>query len=278
MKSILTTTAIGVLLLNASCDQTETPATKPNIIIIMSDDQGNNLECLGNPWLKTPNINKFYAESVRLTNYHNDMMSTPARSSLLTGRYPTRNGAWRTAVGRSIMKTEEVTIAEIFQDKGYTTGQFGKWHLGDTWPYRPQDQGFEEVVGHMCGGISQISDYWGNDYFDDTFYHNGEPEKYEGYCTNVFFNEAIRFIKEKKNEPFMLYLTPNIAHVPNVVAEEYSKPYEDLGIEKGQAIYYGMIANLDENMGALLNTLEEEGLEENTIVLFMTDDGAQKKR
>jgi len=136
--------------------------------------------------------------------------------------------------------------------------------------------GFEEVVGHLCGGIGQISDYWDNDYFDDTYYCNGVPVKYKGYCTDVFFNETIRFIREHKNRPFLVYLAPNVAHLPNRVDPVYSQPYEDMGLEKGQSIYYGMITNLDENMGRLLKILEEEGLEENTIVLYTTDDGPQK--
>jgi len=242
----------------------------------MSDDQGNNLGCLGNPWLKTPHIDQLSKESVHLTNFHHDMLCTPSRSALMTGRYPIRTGAWRTSRGRSMMRAEEVTIAEVFRENGYATGQFGKWHLGDTWPFRPQDQGFDEVVGLLCGGIGQIADYWGNSYFDDTYYHNGVPEKYEGYCTDVFFNEAIRFIREKKKAPFMIYLAPNVAHLPNRVDSVYAKPYQEMGLESGQAIYYGMITNLDENMGRLLKVLDEEGLSENTILLYTTDDGPQK--
>ena len=239
----------------------------------MSDDQGNNLGNLGNPWLKTPHIDRFANEAVYLSNFHQDIMCTQSRASLMTGKYALRTGAWRTSVGRSLMRTEEITIAEVFKESGYKTGHFGKWHLGDNWPFRPMDQGFDEVVQFKCGGISQISDYWGNDYFDDTYYHNGEPKKYKGYCTDVFFNETIRFIKESKDEPFMIYLAPNIAHLPAIVGEEYSRPFEAKGHVKKQAIYYGMITNLDENMGRLFATLEEEGLSENTIVVYTTDDG-----
>jgi arylsulfatase A-like enzyme len=174
-----------------------------------------------------------------------------------------------------MMRTEEVTIAEIFRKNGYRTGQFGKWHLGDTWPFRPQDQGFDEVVGLLCGGIGQISDYWGNDYFDDMYYHNGIPTQYEGYCTDVFFNETMRFIQDSKDEPFMIYLAPNVAHLPNRVEEEYASPYQEMGLEKGQSIYYGMITNFDDNMGRLMKMLEEEGLKENTVVIYTTDDGPQ---
>ncbi|MCK4922096.1 MAG: arylsulfatase [Bacteroidales bacterium] len=248
---------------------------KPNVIVIMTDDQGNNLGIKGNPWLKTPEIDKFANDAVSLTNFHQATMCTPSRAALMTGKYPLRTGAWRTSVGRSHMPTEEITIAEVFNENGYKTGQFGKWHLGDVWPFRPADQGFDEVVRFGTGGISQVSDYWGNDYFDDTYYHNGVPTKYEGYCTDVFFNETIRYIKECKanKDPFMIYLAPNIAHLPAIVSEEYSKPFEEKGHVKKQAIYYGMITNLDENMGRLMTTLEQEGLSNNTIVVFTTDDG-----
>ena len=164
----------------------------------MTDDMGNNLGNLGNPWLKTPNIDKLSEESVLLTNFHQDLLCTPSRASLMTGKYSLRTGAWRTSLGRSNMRPEEITVAEVFQTNGYRTGSFGKWHLGDVWPFRSIDQGFEEAVNLNCGGIGQISDYWGNDYFDDVYYHNGKPQQYKGYCTDVFFDETIRFIKECK--------------------------------------------------------------------------------
>ena len=247
--------------------------SQPNVIVIMSDDMGNNLASVGNPWLKTPNVDKLAKQSIRLTNFHQAIMCTPSRTAMMTGKYSLRTGAWRTSVGRSNMRTEETTIAEVFRENGYKTGQFGKWHLGDTWPFRASDQGFDEVVNFKCGGISQISDYWGNDYFDDVYYHNNVPKQYKGYCTDVFFGETIRFIKENKNEPFMVYLAPNVAHLPAIVAEKYSKPWEDKGHTKKQAIYYGMITNLDENMGRLMEALEAQGIADNTIIVFTTDDG-----
>lgn len=248
---------------------------RPNVIIIMTDDMGNNIANLGNPWLKTPNMDKLSKESILLTNFHQDMMCTPSRASILTGKYALRTGAWRTSVGRSNMRPEEVTIAEVFKENGYKTGNFGKWHLGDVWPYRSIDQGFEETVNLKCGGIGQISDYWGNDYFDDTYYHNGKPQQYNGFCTDVFFNETIRFIKDCKqsNNPFMIYLAPNVAHLPRIVGEEYSQPFIDKGHNKNQAIYYGMITNLDENFGRLETVLKELGISDNTIIVFTTDDG-----
>ena len=248
---------------------------RPNVIVIMTDDMGNNIAGLGNPWLKTPSMDKFKKESVYLTNFHQNLMCTPSRAAILTGKYAVRTGAWRTSVGRSNMRTEEITIAEVFKENGYKTGSFGKWHLGDTWPYRSIDQGFDESVNLKCGGISQISDYWGNDYFDDTYYHNGIPQKYKGFCTNVFFDETIRFIREckKSNDSFMIYLAPNVTHLPKIVGEKYSKPFLDKGHKKNQAIYYGMITNLDENFGKLMSSIAELGIEDDTIIIFTTDDG-----
>lgn len=247
---------------------------KPNVIVIMSDDMGNNLASVGNPWLKTPNVDRLHNQSIRLTNFHQAIMCTPSRTAMMTGKYSLRTGAWRTSVGRSHMRTEETTIAEVFKENGYATGQFGKWHLGDVWPFRASDQGFDESVNFKCGGISQISDYWGNDYFDDTYYHNDKPQKYEGYCTDVFFSETMRFIKETKDEkPFMVYLAPNVAHLPAIVADKYAKPWLEKGHNKKQSIFYGMITNLDENMGRLMHFLEAEGIADNTILVFTTDDG-----
>ena len=137
------------------------------------------------------------------------------------------------------------------------------------------DQGFDESVNLKCGGIGQISDYWGNDYFDDTYYHNGKAQQYKGFCTDVFFGETIRFIKDCKSsdDPFMIYLAPNVTHLPRIVGEEYSQPFIEKGHVKDQAIYYGMITNLDENFGRLETTLKELGIEDDTIIVFTTDDG-----
>ena len=265
---------VFLFMTNVACGQKK-KKNKPNIIVIMTDDQGYaSLECLGYKALKTPNINSLASASVSFTNFHQEMLCAPSRASLLTGRYSSRTGAWRTNVGRSIMRTEEKTIAEIYKENGYKTGLFGKWHLGDNYPYRPEDQGFDEVVSHKSGGVGQLADYWGNDYFDDVYYHNGKPEKYKGYCADVWFNEAMHFIKENKNNPFCVYLSSNTPHSPYNIADKYVKPFTEQGIPKKRAKFLGMITNLDENMGRFLRFLKEEGLDENTILVFTTDDGA----
>jgi arylsulfatase A-like enzyme len=176
-------------------------------------------------------------------------------------------------MGRSLLRKDEVTMADVFSAGGYRTGIFGKWHLGDNYPFRPQDRGFAEVLTHGGGGVGQGPDYWDNDYFDDTYRHNGKLEAFKGYCTDVFFENAMKFIEANKDQPFFCYLPTNAPHGPYNVADTYSKPYRDKGVERQQANFYGMITNIDENVGRLVRHLERLGLEQNTILIFMTDNG-----
>ncbi len=243
-----------------------------NVILIMTDDQGyGDLSCHGNPVLQTPNLDKLYSESVRFTDFHVAPMCTPTRGQLMTGRDAMDNGASFVCIGRSMMRRGLPTMAKIFSGSGYQTGLFGKWHLGDSYPHRPMDEGFRKVIRHGAWGITSIPDYFGNDYFDDTYFHNGTYEKYDGYCTDVWFREAMQWMKEKhqEGEKFFCYLPTNVPHVPHWVAEEYASPYEG----KGPAKFYGMIANLDENVGRLEQFLKKTGLRENTLLIFMTDNG-----
>ena len=252
-------------------------AARPNVILVMTDDQGyGDLGCHGNPVLKTPNLDQLYRESVRLTDFHVSPFCTPTRAALMTGRYPARTGAYRTSSGRTMLHTDERTVANLFDDAGYVTGMVGKWHLGDNAPHRPQDRGFQDVVWHRCGGIGQSSDYYGNDYFDDTYERNGKYEKFNGYCTDVWFAEAMRFAEENQSKPFFLYLSTNAPHSPYRVAPKWSAPYKDSVKWKDGAHFYGMIANLDHNVGLLRKKLDELGLAENTIFIFMTDNGTSK--
>jgi arylsulfatase A-like enzyme len=176
-------------------------------------------------------------------------------------------------MGRSLLSRDEVTAADVFSAGGYRTAIFGKWHLGDNYPYRPQDRGFQEVLIHGGGGVGQGPDYWGNDYFDDTYLHNGKSKKFEGYCTDIWFDGAMKFIEANRNRPFFCYIPTNAAHGPYNVADKYSKPYRDKGVPDKQADFYGMITNIDENMGRLVARLKELNLQENTILIFMTDNG-----
>jgi arylsulfatase A-like enzyme len=257
----------------------DSKSVKPNVIIIMTDDQGyGDLGCHGNPILKTPELDKLHSESIRFTDFHVSPFCTPTRASLMTGHHSGRTGAFRTTGGRSSMHVDEKTLANLFAEQGYATGMAGKWHLGDNAPHRPQDRGFQDVVWHRCGGIGQASDHWGNDYFDDIYERVspgsaiGKFEQFKGYCTDVFFEEGLRFIKENKEQPFFLYLPLNAPHGPYFVPSKWAKPYKS-NKNVVNPNFYGMIANIDYNVGKFRHQLDELGLSENTILIFMTDNG-----
>ncbi|MFV1965733.1 MAG: arylsulfatase [Pirellulaceae bacterium] len=249
-------------------------ADRANVILVITDDQGyGDLGCHGNEVIQTPHLDQLYQQSVRLTDFHVSPLCTPTRAALMTGQNPVRIGAWGTTWGRSLPRREAVTMAEIFAAAGYRTGCFGKWHLGDNFPFRPQDRGFQEVLIHGGGGVGQAPDYWGNDYFDDTYFRNGQPEPCEGYCTDIWFDTAIDFIDKSRNEPFFCYLSTNAPHGPYRVDPKYSQPYKDQGVPSPMAEFYGMITNIDENMGRLMAHLETKKLAANTVLIFMTDNG-----
>ncbi|WP_084427432.1 arylsulfatase [Roseimaritima ulvae] len=249
-------------------------ADRPNVILIMTDDQGyGDLGCHGNPIVKTPNLDRLHRESIRMTDFHVSPFCTPTRAALMTGRYPGRTGAFRTSSGRTMLHTDERTIADVFAASGYATGMVGKWHLGDNAPHRPQDRGFQDVVWHRCGGVGQASDYWGNDYFDDTYERNGRFEKFEGYCTDVWFEQSLRFVEQHREEPFFLYLATNAPHGPYRVDPQWSDPYKQTAKWGAGPQFYGMIANFDHNLDILRKRLKELDLADNTILVFMTDNG-----
>ncbi len=252
--------------------------SNPNVVFVLTDDQGyGDLACHGNPIVKTPNLDKMHSESVRLTNYHVGPTCAPTRAGLLTGHYANSTGVWHTIGGRSLLRKDEVSMADFFARAGYATGIFGKWHLGDNYPYRPQDRGFQEVVCHAGGGVGNTADYWGNNYFNDTYWtHSQRAEGYQafdGYCTDIWFNEGLKFIERHKDEPFFCYIPTNAPHGPFLVERDYSGQYLDATPIEDRAKFYGMITNIDENFGVLRAKLEEWGLTENTIVIFMTDNG-----
>ena len=264
---------IAIALSIFGCEATTT-LEKPNVIIVITDDQGyGDLACHGNPIVKTPNIDQLHSESVRFTNFHTGTTCTPTRGGLLTGRNSNRNGTWHTIGGCSLLNEKETTIADVFSENGYATGMVGKWHLGDMYPFRPQDRGFDMAYYHGGGGVGQTPDYWNNDYFDDTYFRNGTPEKAEGYCTDVWFNEAGKFVKENKDKPFFLYVSLNAPHSPFNVPEKYYDLYENANLKPTQKRFYGMITELDEQLGKFRKKLEEQGVSKNTILIFMTDNG-----
>jgi len=263
--------AVGAQLGFSGCAGENAP--RPNVILVMTDDQGyGDLGCHGSPYAKTPALDQLYEESVRLTDFHVDPCCSPTRASLLTGQYSARSGVWHTIGGRSLLQKDKVTMADIFRSSGYRTGIFGKWHLGQNYPFRPHDRGFDEALVHGSGGIGNRWDYWGNDYFDDTYLRNGEPEKFEGYCNSVWFDEAIQFIRRNKAQPFFCFVSTNVPHAPLTVDDEYAEPYRT-DVSDRLANYYGMVSKFDEDLSRLLNELKESGQDENTILIFMTDNG-----
>ena len=254
-------------------EQKEEEKQKPNVILILVDDQGyGDISALGNPFIKTPNIDDLYSKSLRFTDYHVSPTCAPTRAALLTGHHNNRAGVWNTVKGRSLLLERETTVAQIFKDNGYKTGIFGKWHLGDNYPFRPEDKGFEEVLTHGGGGMGQTMDYWNNDYFDDMYLHNGELKTYKGYSADIWFDEAIKWIDTKEDKPFFCYIPSNTAHSNYNVAEKYYKDLEG-NDNIPHAPFLGMIRNIDENLGKLVSYLKESNKLDNTILLFTTDNG-----
>ena len=274
MSAGLTPTCRGTLGQTARLGEgRERAADKPNVILLLTDDQGyGDLSCHGNGVLRTPNLDKLHRQSIRFTDFHVAPMCTPTRGQLMSGLDALRNRARHVCGGLTMLRPDVPTMGDIFNAGGYRTGIFGKWHLGDSYPYLPQYRGFQEAVHHKSWGITSAADYWGNDYFDDTYYHNGKPEKYQGYCNDVWFRLAMQWIGgcAAKKEPFFCYLPTNVPHGPHFVAEGYAAPYRKAGLP---AAFFGMIANIDENVGKLLAMLDQTGLADNTILIFMTDNG-----
>jgi len=250
-------------------------AIPPNVVFVITDDQGYpEVAAHGNDIIKTPSLDQLHSEAVRLEDYHVAPTCSPTRAGLLTGHWTNRTGVWHTIMGRSMIRANEVTLATHLADSGYATGMFGKWHLGDNYPFRPEDRGFQEVLRHGGGGVGQTPDYWDNAYFDGSYFHNSTPVAVEGFCTDVYFDYAKRFITEQKaaGKPFFAYIATNAPHGPMHCPLEYSKLYPDQN-EK-VANYYGMITNIDENVGKMRQFLKDEALEDNTIFVFTTDNGS----
>jgi arylsulfatase A-like enzyme len=252
---------------------------RPNVVFILSDDMGyGELSCHGNPILKTPNIDKLHSRSVRFTNFQVSPTCSPTRAALMTGRHEFRSGVTHTLQERERLALSAVTLPSVLAAAGYQTGIFGKWHLGDEWAYRPAQRGFTESFIHGAGGIGQsyegsCGDFPGNSYFDPVVLHNERVEQTHGYCTDVFFEAALGWIKANRDQPFFAYIATNAPHGPFICPEEDSRPYEQAGLDERSAAFYGMIANLDTNVGRLLDQLERLGLTRNTLVIFMTDNG-----
>jgi arylsulfatase A-like enzyme len=270
---------VGLLMLASMClILGAAVAERPNVIVMITDDQGyGDLSCHGHPYLKTPNIDRLASAGVRLTDFHVAPVCTPTRAQLLTGMDAMHNGAYAWGYTRECILPGIPTMADVFAANGYATGHFGKWHLGDMYPYRPQDRGFQETVHHKGASLLQTPDYWNNDSVDDTYNHNGVWKQYKGYTTDVWFDETIRFIGEtkQKGKPFFIYLPTNLPHTPLFVPEQYRERFAHLDNDV-LASFFGAIENIDENVGRLDDYLKKSGLYENTIVIWMTDNGGTK--
>lgn len=271
-------------------------AAPPNVLVVITDDQGyGDLGADGNPVLKTPHLDAFAKESVRLKRFHVSPVCSPTRSSLLTGQWNYRTGVVDTFIGRSMMRPGVPTLPEHLSAAGYRTGLFGKWHLGDHHPLRPEDRGFGTTLWIHGGGLAQPSDLpgtaAGKQYFDPVLTKNGQETSTKGYCTDVFTDAALDFITANEAKPFFAYVAFNAPHGPYQVPDADAAPYRKLDLTAnafprfGQpwgaanakaaeiANAYGMIANLDANFGRLMKTLADKKLADNTVVIFLTDNG-----
>ncbi|MCF3650623.1 arylsulfatase [Synoicihabitans lomoniglobus] len=256
-----------------------TEGRSPNVVLILTDDQGwGDVGYNGNPSLRTPNLDRLARQSTSLDQFTTYPSCAPTRAGLLTGRHCYRTGVTEVLGGNFMMHADEITLAELMRDAGYATGIFGKWHLGPNYPLRPNDQGFQEVLVHKGGGIGQPAGPAGNTYYDPVLEHNGVSERTEGYCDDVFAEATIDFIRENADQPFLAYYSTPLPHFPLVVPDELADPYRKMGLHEHNALTYGMIASVDRNVGRIMDTLEELDLEEDTIVIFLSDNGPRTRR
>ena len=264
---------LGAAFVGAGCASAARQDPRPNVLFILLDDAGyGDVGCHGNPQVQTPTIDRLWSESTRLTHFYAQPVCTPTRACLMTGRYFLRTRAIDTLY-RDQMDPQEVTIAQVFKSAGYRTGIFGKWHLGSNYPMRPIDKGFDEAVAIRSGGMAHWFDYPGNSYFNPYLEHNGRAQRYEGYCNDIFFQEAGKFISQNRNEPFFCYLATNLPHDPLICPEALWLPFHERGINEENAIIYGMMKNVDDNLGKLLRQLDEQKLSRDTIIIFTSDNG-----
>ncbi len=282
MTSFLRTSLLCSILCVATihAPASAAPPAHPNIVVVMPDDVGyGDFSCHGNPVINTPVIDSLWRESVRFTDFHVSPTCSPTRAALMTGRHEFKNGVTHTIFERERLTLKATTMAQALKRQGYRTGIFGKWHLGDEPAYQPNKRGFDEVFIHGGGGIGQTypgscGDAPGNTYFNPAILHNGKFVKTQGYCTDLFFQEAVSWIDSKRqgSAPFFASIMLNAAHAPLQCPEDYFKRYQGK-VPDDAAKFFGMIENIDDNMGRLLKKLKEWGLEENTLLIFLTDNG-----
>jgi arylsulfatase A-like enzyme len=275
LKRLTCACGIGTALLMGVSLYAGAKTIRPNVIVVLSDDQGYaDFSCHGNPVLKTPFLDKLYGESVRFGNFHVAPVCTPTRGQLMSGLDAMHNKACMVPSGRNIMRRDILTMPEIFAKNGYQTGIFGKWHLGDHYPDRPMDRGFQKCVWFKGWGLASEIEY-DNDYYA-VRYLDSLKVSYSGkYCTDFWFSEAIKWMGQMADEkkPFFTYLALNAPHGPLDSPTEDREFYLKQGVDKNVASFFGMIRNIDQNMAQLDQWLEKKNVKENTLIVFMNDNG-----
>ena len=244
-------------------------ASLPNVVIVIADDQGwGDLSAHGNPILRTPRLDALRQRAVRFDRFYADPLCAPTRAALLTGRYPLRTGVRGVTRGGETMRSEEVTIAEVLREAGYATGAFGKWHNGAHFPQNAKGQGFDTFFGFEEGHT--------NIYFDADLLRDGKPEATRGYITDVVTDEAAAFIAARRDAPFFAWVAFNTPHAPFQVPDADFDRYAALGLDPKLAAIYGMVENIDRNVGELLDAEAGNGRE--TIFVYLSDNGPNGAR
>ncbi|WP_298863866.1 arylsulfatase, partial [uncultured Gimesia sp.] len=268
---VLNLAVLSFLILFLFPIQSSQAADQPNVLLIMTDDQGwGDIQSHENLLINTPQQDLLAKQGARFDRFYVSPVCAPTRAALLTGRYSLRTGVHGVTRGFENMRADEVTIAEVLKSAGYATGAFGKWHNGRHYPMHPNGQGFDEFFG-FCGG------HW-NRYFDTNLEHNNQPVETKGYITDVLTDKAIQFIKQNKNQPFFCYVPYNAPHSPWIVPDKYWNKYANKGLDDKARCAYAMVESVDDNLGRLMQTLDNFDLTDNTIVLFLTDNGPNSKR
>jgi arylsulfatase A-like enzyme len=260
--------SIGNMTIASEDDET---ARRPNVLLFLTDDQGfGDVASHGNALIDTPVHDSLAASGARFDRFFVSPVCAPTRSSLLTGRYHLRTGVHGVTRTYETMRSEETTLAEVLKAEGYATGCFGKWHNGAHYPHDPNGQGFDEFLG-FCAG------HW-NNYFNTELQHNDTLSRHEGFMIDVLTDAAMEFVRENQDHPFFCYVPYNTPHSPFQVPDEFFNKYKERGLDDKMACAYGMVENIDDNMGRMLRLLDDLDLAEDTIVIFITDNGANTDR
>lgn len=255
----------------AAADSSTTGAEKPNVLLVMTDDQGwGDIHSHQNPDIDTPNLDSLANSGARFNHFYVSPVCAPTRAALLTGRWHPRTGVSGVTRTAETMRSDELTMAEIFRRSGYRTGAFGKWHNGAHWPHDPNGQGFDEFLG-FCAGHWDL-------YFDSPLTHNQQPTHGDGFLIDHLTDKAIAFIQADSEQPWLCYVPYNTPHTPWQVPDRYWEKYSARDMSPTTACAYAMVENIDDNLGRLLAAIETAGQTDNTIVLFLTDNGANTDR